>query len=159
MGTSSALVHWHSTAKKNPAFATKCIYVLSVWTHGFLFYLMGYNPLLSLIFFKDFIYLFSERRREGERKGQKQSVWLPLQHPILETCPATQAYALTGNRTSDPLVCSPALNPLSHLSQGIIINFYVQIFLDLVCGNLFKLDPVWEVLCVCVCVCVLFIFS
>ena len=26
--------------------------------------------------------------------------------------------ALTGNPTGDPLVCRPALNPLSHTSQG-----------------------------------------
>ena len=32
--------------------------------------------------------------------------------------PATQACALTGNRTSNALVHRPALNPLSHTSQG-----------------------------------------
>ena len=31
---------------------------------------------------------------------------------------ATQACALTGNLTSDPLVCRPVLNPPSHTSQG-----------------------------------------
>ena len=36
----------------------------------------------------------------------------------LETWPVTQACALTENRTSDPLVCRPALHPLSHSSQG-----------------------------------------
>ena len=34
------------------------------------------------------------------------------------TWPATQACALTGNWTSDPLVRRPALSPLSHTSQG-----------------------------------------
>ena len=39
--------------------------------------------------------------------------------PLLGTWLPTQACAVTGNRTGDPLVCSPALNPLSHTSQGI----------------------------------------
>ena len=34
------------------------------------------------------------------------------------TWPATQAWALTGNRTGDLLVHRPALNPLSHTSRG-----------------------------------------
>ena len=46
---------------------------------------------------------------------------LLLAHLPLGTWPATQACALTGNRTSDLLVCRPALNPLSHTSQG---SFY-----------------------------------
>ena len=37
---------------------------------------------------------------------------------LLGTWPATQACALTGNQTGDPLLHSPALNPLSHTSQG-----------------------------------------
>ena len=46
------------------------------------------------------------------------SDWLPLLRPLLGTGPATQACALTGNGTSDFLVHRPALNPLSHTSQG-----------------------------------------
>ena len=38
--------------------------------------------------------------------------------PLLGTWPATQAYALTGTRSGDPLVQRPALNPLSHTNQG-----------------------------------------
>ena len=38
--------------------------------------------------------------------------------PHRGTWPATQACALTGNQTGDPLVCRPALNPLSHTNQG-----------------------------------------
>ena len=45
-------------------------------------------------------------------------VWLPLARPPLGTQPITQACALTGNRTSNPLVLRPALNPLSCTSQG-----------------------------------------
>ena len=48
---------------------------------------------------------------------------LPLGNCQLDFCiygtwPATQACALSGNRTGDPLVCKPALSPLSHTSQG-----------------------------------------
>ena len=39
-------------------------------------------------------------------------------HLQLGTWPATQACALTGNRTGDLLVTRLALNPLSHTSQG-----------------------------------------
>ena len=45
-------------------------------------------------------------------------MWLPLMHPLLGTWPRTQACALTGNRTGNPLVPRLALNPLSHTSQG-----------------------------------------
>ena len=33
-------------------------------------------------------------------------MWVPLTHPILGTWPATQACALAGNQTGDPLVHS-----------------------------------------------------
>ena len=44
-------------------------------------------------------------------------MWLLLAYPLLGTWPATQACALTGNRTEDPLIHRAALNPLSHTSQ------------------------------------------
>ena len=45
-------------------------------------------------------------------------MWLSLTRPLLGTWPETQARALTGNQTGDPLVHRPALGPLSHASQG-----------------------------------------
>ena len=54
----------------------------------------------------------------------KQNDWLPLARPQLGTCPATQACALTGNQTSDLSVRGPALNPLSHTSQGKILSVF-----------------------------------
>ena len=65
------------------------------------------------------LYLFLERR-EGREKERKRNikVQLPLQCPLLGTRPATQACALPGNQSSDPLVHRPAFNPLSHSSQG-----------------------------------------
>ena len=78
-------------------------------------------------------------------------MWLPLMHPLLGTWPTTQACALTGNRTSDPLVLRPALNPLSYTSQGrcyllkdLNYRFFFLLFpalslflLSSVCFNLF----------------------
>ena len=71
-----------------------------------------------------FIYLFLDRGEQREKERERNiSVWLPLNHPLLGTWPATQACALTGNRTGNPLVCRPVLNPLSHSSQGLFLIF------------------------------------
>ena len=67
-----------------------------------------------VFYFKDFIYLFLERR-EGREKERETSM---CGCPLLGTWPSTQAYALTGNQTGDPLVLRLALKPLSHTSQG-----------------------------------------
>ena len=50
-------------------------------------------------------------------------MWLPLAHPLLGTWPTTQACALTGNWTGDPLIHKPGLNPLSYTSQGTKTKF------------------------------------
>ena len=96
---------------------------------GFIYiYIHPFSPLLLffitlsfvwLFFFLDFIYLVLEREegRENEREGNI-NVWLHLMSPTQGTWPATQACALTGDRTCDPLVHRPALNPQSHTSQG-----------------------------------------
>ena len=72
-----------------------------------------------------FIYLFIFREGEGREKERERNinVRLPLMCPLLGTWPATQACALTGNRTGDPLVCRLPLKPLSHTSQGEKIYF------------------------------------
>ena len=82
------------------------------------YYIKYYNLMLKCILF----YLFLEKGREKKRE-RNINVWLPLMHPLLGTWPATQACALTGNQTSDPLVHKPALNPLNHTSQGIMLKF------------------------------------
>ena len=58
----------------------------------------------------------------GRKKERNINAWLPLMHPQLRTWPATQACALTGNQTNDPLVHRPALNPLRHTSRGPLIK-------------------------------------
>ena len=60
-----------------------------------------------------FIYFYTEGK--GGRKRGRETLMCccpPPSAPLLGTCPTTQACALTGNGTDDPLVCSPALNPL-----------------------------------------------
>ena len=80
-------------------------------------------------FFKILFIYFLEREegRRGERE-RNISVWLPLVHLLLGTWPATQACVLTGNRTGDPLVHRPMLNPLSYTSQGTIAEILINIW-------------------------------
>ena len=67
-----------------------------------------------------FICLFLERGEGKEKEWEKNiNVWLPLTHSPLGTWPATQACAQTGNRTSDPLVRRPVLNPLEPHQPGL----------------------------------------
>ena len=69
----------------------------------FIYKKITYNK--SRFFKRFYLFIFRERGREREREGEKLNVWLPLAHPLWGTWPETQAYALTGNRTSDPLAC------------------------------------------------------
>ena len=78
------------------------------------------NKYLNVPFLKkDFIYLFLDRG-EGREKERKKNinVCLSLVLSLLGTWPAIQVCALTGNQTSNALVCWSALNPLNHTSQG-----------------------------------------
>ena len=91
---------------------------------------MALEQLVRYFFFK--IYLFILDRGKGRERNI--TVWLPLTCPLLGTWPATQACVLTGNWTGIPLVCRPALNPLSHTSQGWWGTFLKKNF---------ELWPVW----------------
>ena len=82
-----------------------------------LFFLKNY----LFVYFKDF-YLFAFKERKGRRKRERNiNVWLLLACLPLGTWLATQACALTGNQTSNPLVRRPALNPLNYTSQGLFV--------------------------------------
>ena len=88
----------------------------------------GAEKQLHNIFFKRlYLFIFLDRG-EGREKEKKRNinVRLPLTHPLLGTWPATQACALTGNQTGNPLVRRPALNPLSHTSQGPKVLSYIS---------------------------------
>ena len=106
-----------------PTFAPPCILskYLYIYIYIYIYKRVSITTFIYLFnFFKDFIYLFLDR---GEGRERNINVWLPLEHPLLGTWPATLACALTGNQTGDPLVCGPALNLLSHTSQGYLFNF------------------------------------
>ena len=80
---------------------------------------------LYFFYFFNVIYLFLERGEEKEKERERNiNVWLPLTHSLLRTCPTTQACALTRICTCDPFVLRPALNPLSHTSQGNLCTVY-----------------------------------
>ena len=86
------------------------------------------------LFFKDLIHLFLERGKGGRKRGREISVCeryigqLPLACLQLGTWPTTKAHALTGNQTNDLLVHRPALNPLSHSSQGSSLRIFKAVF-------------------------------
>ena len=88
-----------------------------------LFYFLMHS-LVDSFFLRLYFFTLRERARKGER-DRNISVWLPLTCPPPRTQPAAQACSLTGNRIRDPLVCRPALNPLSHSSQGHWLILYV----------------------------------
>ena len=73
---------------------------------------------------KDFIYLFLDRGREGER--EKHQCVVASHAPRTGDPAAAQACALAGNRTGDPLVCKPVLNSLSHTSQGKMLELLLR---------------------------------
>ena len=62
--------------------------------------------------------MFIEFREKGRKRERNINVWLSLTRPLLGTWPETQARALTGNQTGDPVIRRPAFNPLSHINQG-----------------------------------------
>ena len=59
---------------------------------------------------------------EGREKGRKRNISVKDKHQ-LRIHPATQACALTGNWTSDLLLCGTMLNQLSHTGQGWFCHF------------------------------------
>ena len=87
------------------------------------FMLIVFNTIFYFV--KDFIYLCLERGEEREKERERNiNLWLPLMHPPLGSWPTAQARALTGNQTSDLLVCRLAHNPLSHINQGYFTTIF-----------------------------------
>ena len=104
-----------------------CIFLVWVAGEPFLFALcmcVCFLWTVNVYFFFLRFYLFF-RERKGGRKRERNTVWLPLQRPLLGIWPIIQACALTRNRTGDPLVSRRMLNPLSHTSQGSIYFYWV----------------------------------
>ena len=86
---------------------------------------------------KDLINLFLDRGEGREEERERNSVWEGLMRPLLGSWLTTQACALTGNRTGDPLVHRPVLNPLSHTSQGKYHSFPTEALVYVI-GQLYK---------------------
>ena len=95
--------------------STHCFLILIPQTHG------NHSEIsneCSLFLKSLFTFFFFTEGKGGSKREINNNVWLLSMHPLLGSWPATQACALTGSQTSDPLVYRPAHNPLSHTSQG-----------------------------------------
>ena len=77
-----------------------------------------WNLGLIIIFKKYFLIYFQREGNVGRNREKHQCVVASHVPPPQGTWPATQACALIGNWTGNPLVCRLALNPLSHTSQS-----------------------------------------
>ena len=78
------------------------------------------------LFLRFYLFIFRERGREGKRGRQTYIYQLPLTRPLLATWPATQACALTGNRTSD-LSQSSTQSTEPHQPRQNLLIFFVCI--------------------------------
>ena len=106
----------------------KCLICLAYW--AFCLKLITTLSLGIIIYYYNYVHYFLRchlflDREEGRDKERVRNinVWLPSVSPQLGTWLTTQTCALTGNRTRDPLVHRPALNPLSHTSEGLCSLF------------------------------------
>ena len=104
------------------------------------FFFLSFKKNCSLfnIYFLRF-HLFLDRG-EGREKERERciNVWLLLVRPLLRTWPTTQTWALSGNWTSDCLVCRLVLNPLSHTIQGhnwSLLRFLVYYWFNMINQN------------------------
>ena len=87
------------------------------WAVLFPSYCFFFLLLYRFYFLINILFIYFQREGKGGRKEGEKHQYVVLSH----TSPtATQACALTGNQTGDPLVHRPALSPLSHVSQGVI---------------------------------------
>ena len=79
--------------------------------------------LLIFLFLKNILFIFKERGREGESKGEEHQLVASHMPPTLDLAP-TQACVLIRNQTGNLSVCRLALNPLSHTSQDSLLMFF-----------------------------------
>ena len=74
-----------------------------------------------------------------EKGGEKHQCVVASHAPPTGDLAKTQACALTGNQTSDPLVHRLALNPLNHTSQGSFWPFLSVWFSGITCIHTFTM--------------------
>ena len=82
---------------------------------------------IFIFFLRFYLFIFRQRGRRGER-GREISVWLSLARPLPGTWPPTQACALTGNWTRNPLVCSQCSVHWATPARAIFIFFFLILF-------------------------------
>ena len=85
---------------------------------------------------KKYLFIFRERKREGERQRNidvqetlrcdRNISQMPLTCPQPGTQPITQTYYQTGNQTGNLSVCQKMPNSLSYTSQGFILSLDVR---------------------------------
>ena len=111
----SPLIWWYGTICLRYAYTLKTIKHCRekwkvIWINEKIYHVYG---LENNVFFKNFIYLFLEGK--GGRKTERNiNVWLPLVHPLLGTCPETQACALVWEWNWQPFgsqACSQSTEP------------------------------------------------
>ena len=89
--------------------------------------------LFSYKYFLKIFFIFRARGREGDREGEKRRcvretlISCPSRAPHPGSECATQACALTGNRTSDLPLCGTTLSQLSHAGHSKIKYFLKQV--------------------------------
>ena len=67
---------------------------------------------------------------EREREKEKHQCVVASRSPPTWAWPTTQAFALTGNQSSDPLIHRLAFHPQNHISQGPRCYFKWNCFLS-----------------------------
>ena len=78
---------------------------------------------IQLNFKKDFI-IFLNRGREGEREGEKHQCVVASHTPPTGDLACNPGMCPDWESNWGPLGLEPALNPLSHTSQGYSTKFY-----------------------------------
>ena len=90
---------------------------------------------------KKILFIFIDRREGKEKERERNiNVWLLLGCPLLGTWPATQACALTGNGTGDPLVYAITQSTKLH-QPGQICFFFDTV--KLLLHDEFKFLNIW----------------
>ena len=71
-----------------------------------------------LFFLRFYLFIFRERRREGEREGENHQCVVASHAPATVDLAHKSGMCPDQESNQQPLVCRMMLNPLSHSSQG-----------------------------------------
>ena len=82
-----------------------------------------FTSFFFLEFFKNILFIFRYRGREGEREGETHQCVVASHTPPIRDLVHNPGI-LTGDPTGNPLVCRLMLNPLSHTSQGSVCSVF-----------------------------------